>query len=506
MLTLPVAALAATMVSAAPKIISASVFTNGYAFITREIPVHGSGIIKLDPLPTASAGTFILRSTKGVEIKSIRRTEEQATGQKPVESLTDLLKANIGHSVKVGILGGDERLATQESGKLLSADSNLVLIQSGEGVVAIPRDKISMMSSSEGSFTYKQPVTNTKSALEIKVEASGEGKIIMQGLQSGMTWAPSYTVDLIGDNQMDITAKAIVINGIDDMDGADVRLVNGLPNLSWIKSDDPLLSGEIAFDHSGGVGLVPNVPYITYDPSDNSVVVQGTDKQIGAAPHMPAAPPVPMTPAENLYFYHLSSVSLKKGDRGSYQLFEKQLPCEHRYHCYLQPTGVWGGTTTSDVSDELDFTNSQENPLAPAPASVFKDGEIVAQSNFGYTSPHGKGSLYLSQASDIHVSATMVELARQNQALTLPDKSVFDLVTEQETITVENLEKKTIKIELDKIVGGTILKAEGSPTISKASAPNGQNPTSDLDWKVTVPAGGKASYVVSYKTYERISQ
>ena len=136
------AAIAVLGPAPAPKVIGASLFKNGYAVVMREIPVAGSGDISVTELPQVTLGTLWISASDGIQIGSVVKTSEETLDSRDAAGLDDLLTANIGKTVKLGIEGDDKVLDRMVSGRIVVVTAQIVLVQSQHGTVAFAKNRI----------------------------------------------------------------------------------------------------------------------------------------------------------------------------------------------------------------------------------------------------------------------------------------------------------------------------------------------------------------------------
>ena len=118
-------------------------------------------------------------------------------------------------------------------------------------------------------------------------------------------------------------------------------------------------SGEItrksaANELKPGQGLVPDtIDHISYDPTDNSLVLRGVDGQaVNAAGEQ----------LEDLFFYDLEKVSLKRGSRSYQYLYQFETPYKRTYS--------WDGQKGSSIFNKIKFKNQTGKPISTAAASM----------------------------------------------------------------------------------------------------------------------------------------
>ena len=333
-----------------PRVVSVSMFKNGYAFVTREIPITDNSA-KVVEVPVTSLGSLWFWSNEG-QIDSVTGMQEKtpASLTVPLESSDEILRANIGKKFLFNMLYKDEkdgkvsdRRQTVE-GILRTFSNGMITVESPEGTFILKHDKVDSVIAKDSSVVLSRDQKYEVSSHYYKIVTKNNAKsVMMMSLERGMTWAPGYAIDLSSPDKLVFTAKSTVLNDLLDFDNAKLRLITGFPNIQFQNILDPLTSGMSVDDWirsissgvpggfgnggggmnsqsrageftrksaaggamlSGGQGLVPDtIDHIGYDPTDNSLIVRGSNEEMVNAPS---------EQLEDLFFYDLEKVSLKK--------------------------------------------------------------------------------------------------------------------------------------------------------------------------------------------------
>ena len=206
----------------------------------------------------------------------------------------------------------------------------------------------------------------------------------------------------------------------------------------------------------------------------------------------------------DLFFYELTNVSLKRGERGYFPLFTAEVPYESVYDCRIsesQPApGSRGEEFSEDVWHALRLSNDSKQPWTTAPAIVTREGLILGQDTLYFTSLGSRTLLRFTKALDVRASSTEKEVERQHNA---PHwGTTWDLVTAEGKITLINLKPVEVTVVVHRTVEGEIItnpqKAEMSLAQSGITA---ANPTCDLSWELHIKPRDTAELLYTYKRY-----
>ena len=346
----------------------------------------------------------------------------------------------------------------------------------------------------------------------------------MISLESGMTWAPAYAVDISSKDKLSLVAKATVMNDLEDMKGVEARFVTGFPNVPFAGTPEPLLSGQTVYglfglasppqpssalaragakQMKGGSGLVPDgIDFISYNPTDNSLIV---DQGMSTSR-------LPGQQLEDLFFYRQPDVTLQKGERAYYALFHAEAPYKEVYTWdladpvtnnfnYRSPTD---NAAPEDVWHTLEFKNTSGQPLTNAVATTVQKGQILGQDMMNYVSVGGDAELKITKALDVRAETSEEEVSRERGAIRwfVNNTPQFDLVTLKGTLQVTNMKTEPVIPRIRHTFTGDLISTDGDPIVKKtARGLRDTNPTGLLTWNKTLDKGQKLNLTYTYKLY-----
>ncbi len=488
----------------APKVVAASLFKNGYAIITREIPLGPNGEASILDIPQSSLGTLWFSTPKGTQIEEVSNVQQEVKNEVQVASFEDLLRVNIGKdvtltTVNLGLIAG----------RIVMVQGDLITIQQGAKIMVIQRGEIRRVELDEGSKTT-YTITSTQRAL--KLIAKGAGPIYMVSLERGLTWAPGYAIELNDDKNLTITSKATVLNDLADLNNIETRFITGFPNVPFAGLPDPLTSGNSVDQF---LGLIGGTSYRTPSAPGRGRAAEMMS-QNAAAPAEDfggsmAINNLPGMQTEELFFYRRPNVQLKKGDRAYYILFRAEAPYERLYTWDVDDSiendtyrALPTGGEPEDIWQTIKFKNTASQPFTTGAASVFRDGQIVGQDMMHYTTAGAETSLKVTKSLDIRARRTEEELTRQKAALTIPGVGPFDLITIKGSLDVENLKADSINLRIRKQLTGEVVATDGAPKVTKTATGIRQtNPQSQLEWTIPVPSTKHVKLTYTYRVYIR---
>lgn len=167
--------------------------------------------------------------------------------------------------------------------------------------------------------------TTRRAVLRLHAQSRRDrGRVAIVYLAKGITWAPSCVIDISDPGIARVTAKAEILNEIEDLGGVPVNLVSGFPNFRFADVTDPIaMRGDLA----AFLRSLISPP----DPAQGgrrAILTQAT----GPAPFAgDLTPPYLNEPVEGqrfeeLFFYEQERVALARGERGYYPLYAVASP------------------------------------------------------------------------------------------------------------------------------------------------------------------------------------
>lgn len=514
-LSLIAGGLMAQVPAAAPdtRITGVSMFKNGYAVVVRETPILADGSVSIRQIPQSSLGTLWFTASSGVKISDVVSSHEDKKGERDASSIDEILTANIGKEVRLGTRTGDSVTGPEIIGTISSVTGQIVVLNSPNGMIAVPKAIINSVGAKSGELLFKMPTYEQQRVIRIKT-TGGAGKISMVSLERGITWAPAYAVDITDPDKLSIVGKATVLNDLADLDGIEARFVTGFPNIPFAGLPDPLTSGQPVDQF---IAMINGIGSANFDRAPGSAGRAGEMmSQNAAAPgedFFTSFDPtlLPGLQEGELFFYRRPDVRMKRGDRAYYVLFRAEAPYETLYTWDIddsigndtnyRPIPV---SSADDVWQSLRFKNTAGQPFTTAAATTFKNGQIIGQDMLQYTSAGAEAKLRITKALDLRAEHSEEEKARTRGALVLPNYGNYDLVTIHGTLELTNMKATKVKVKVTKAFTGELISATGEPKSAKVGKGLQQvNSRFALEWTKEVEPGKKLTISYDYKVYVR---
>ncbi len=512
-----------------PESIHIATFKNGIGVVTlqTELP-KPEGLYQFRPLPDATLGSFWVSWPEQLRLTDIKATQAASTATVRAANLHEVLEANIGRTLDLKIDDAWNRL------KIVDIPENhgnpviqprreniippptppglgdLILVEDSMGVRAVPIHKVqeARLDSDDPHYTIHRP--KMENVIEFRSEPingsrrnGGGSAVSFTYLAKGISWSPSYVIDISEEDEASMSAKAVIVNDLIPLENASAELITGYPHIQFENTNSAFSLTPL----DQILNQLRGQPRERMADVASNVMFQSV--RAAKAMEMPSMPATPVSgeSTEDLYFYELDKITLKKGERGYYPLFAGKIPYEHLYTWDIpndvDPEGRSHRGRNQDSEEivwhSLKLTNTTGRPWTTAPAVTMKNGRILGQDTLHFTPHRGTSDLRITRAVSVQAEQTENEVDRQRNAATFYRRS-YDLVVLQGELAVTNYKDKPIQLEITKTISGEVQEVEGDFDITKlAQGLQSVNPQSQIKWNVEVKPGKENAVKLTYK-------
>ena len=518
------------------KTTSVAAFKNGLGFFIRQGAANlknGQGRIPF--VPEASLGSLWLApNDSGTTLEELVAYRYKLPKEHSVASLQELLHNNVGKSVTVGFINKEytgEMLGISGAENATvpispagagqpptfpALQSQLLLLKVDGKVLALNPAYINSVSLPDKPnlvFTQNDEAKALRFTLK---NARDTASLTLGYLQKGLGWTPSYLISLQDEKNARITMQAVLTNDAEDLAGADVFFVVGVPNFEYSDKLSPMALQQTLtefmqdaarrdFDRTNQFSNAVMGQRLALPISGrNTVDLNSTVGEIEGAPE------------EDLFLYTRPGVTLAKGERATYNIFAAPAACEHIYEWQVTDSpqvDIYGNPQNSNLpSDQKDINtvwhslrlkNAGKFPWTSAPAMVISGTQPVSQDTLSYTPKGASTNLKLTIATDVRTDKIELEVDRQPRALNR-NGTQFDSVTVEGTLKVKNYKSKDIALRIYRNLIGEVLSAtDNGKTEKLAEVIRALNPTSRVTWDLTLKAGEEKVITYRYKILVR---
>lgn len=489
------------------KTSSISIFRNQTAFVIKDGQVDTkNGIYRIEEgIPGALYGTLWFDTPKK-NIKSIISFPDTVSNvlTNKAKTFQELLASNLNKKVKL-FLRDDvlyEGIVDELNGHLLTikTDSSYVNFETSN----IKRLEFLAKPDNEVSIDK----TRVQHVLEVNFrDKAANQQLNMMYLQGGYSWHPHYLIELDSETKAHLTLSADLVNDVEDISDAEINFVVGVPNFKYADK---------------GATLVDFVPIIKPAVKMTYKVEWSPDtyeEKVVAVPQSGADNSVAGSIQEDLFFYTLKDVNLKKGGRGHYELLSSDIDIQHIYECNLSGNSsanknyteqyLFTPSADTKVIHTLRLDNNGTMPWTTGSALVVKKTKggkkPISQDKLNYTSVKDHSYLKLTEAPDIQVTHQEKQILREEKFKKAPrhgSKYFYDLITVEATIKVKSYKQKSVAINIKRPLLGQLL--ETSVPWLKSERVREHNPlnkTTDVCWETNIGGGEELEITYQYKLF-----
>ena len=389
-------------------------------------------------------------------------------------------------------------------------DGDFALRLANGSVVRLPEAAIAAVSA-EGGDSAEIPV------LEI---AGATAPFEMQYLARGATWAPSYRLALGKDGKARLEMSAEIRNEMEDLDGAELFLVSGFPNVEAAEIPGLLASGNSVscfldslarpkqqYGRGGGHSAYMSQMAWTMNSVDFADLGGG------------ASDALPQIPGEgnsaDIHYRAAGRVTLAAGTTLRLPLGAGETPVARFVD--WEPGwkyNEWGRRESDGDEDQrvpwdaVRFRNPLDAPLTTGPIAVFADGRLLGQATVRWTNPGQEATLRVTKA--LTVAGTFEE-TMPGRLEDYPTVNRFDghyrRVTIEAKLAATNHRAEAAMLRVRPTILGEFQEASEAPESVRndgsREARGALNPSQVLSWTFELAPGETKELTYRYTTLVR---
>lgn len=518
-----------------------ALFKNGYGTVTLEGKTAKGSAMELTGLPTPSYGSFWLSAEPGVSVRELVSSRVNDKIPKTDYGRSEFLKANAGKLVRVTTDKGmviEGRVAASGSSLLLDArrpnmmdaasspvveegsvgygfPSSMdkgILLQTETGYVMFQENSLRQieMLDKDVSFPF-WIVERTRLVLNLENPAPGK-TVTVSSLSSGISWLPSYRVELGEGGKGHLQCKAIIMNELMDLDKVDMELISGFPSLQMPGLPSPISMKQTMSDLFASLGSdKPGTEYARSRLTSNIMSQSRTWQPVFNMEAPTAIDPNKIRQAEDLFFYSISGFSCKYRERVTRTLFDGNIPYSHVYTWDIpdqKTLAEWnrnrsGGEKAPsplEVWHCIRLTNSLNAPWSTGIVELVSQGRLAGQSTLTFTNPGEQVLVRLNKSMEtmVHVSEETISSEQVKHK-----NYTRQQYTVKGSLTMKNISGREMDVQVRKSIIGTPQAVSGDGKMS--SLPNWDrslNPDGKFQWEVALKPGEEKELTYQYTYLE----
>ncbi len=521
-----------------------TLFKNGLGFIVSHTSLpEDAKAIKMGQLPIPSFGTFWVGYPKNVKLQNLVTSIEETEEIIAVQSLSQLLQMNNGrkaviHTSDCDIEGTILSVKSENAKKILinpyymnprssripnelmhkTYSDNLIMIKTNKGIVALNPSSILRAEFSDDDPENMRTIKQSRPRITMNLDkpAGGE-KVSVSYLTRGVTWMPSYLIDLTDSKTAKFSAHAIIINEVTDFKNVKVQLVTGFPNIKFGEILNPIAKCQSLADFMNSLsGSRQSGSRGNYMMTQQAVMSNYTlmeQRELEESSIEPAySTAVEGDVAEDLFFYPIKNLTLLKDQTAWIPLFTADMSYKHIYTWNIEDflnkeeryrSESQDRKTAEEVWHSCRLVNSLDMPLTTAATEFLTDGEFTGQDVCYYTAPKGETTIRINKALNVLAEQAEVEVDRKRNASEFHGYR-YDLVTVRGELKIRNKLNKAIEIEIKKEHSGELIESQPKCKDTKTAKGLKQvNPKHILTWNIDLKSGEEQNISYKYQVYIR---
>jgi hypothetical protein len=507
--------------SAKSRIVSVGLFKNGLAVVKREVTASGPGTYALDDVPEPIHGTYWVESTAPVE--TIVRSSEVDV---PAPAVPGNLQEDLaGKKVVVHLKGGvlpaavgtvmPPKPSKQDHARMADVPipagtdsavpaSRFLLLQTAKGRIYVDTSEIAFVESEGAADTVKR--RRSRLLLKLGGTEKADTKILVSYLTHGISWAPSYRVDISDPKTLVLEQQAVIKNELADLDDAELQLISGFPSVQFAHVTSPLSARTTWATFFQQLNQhVGRQPYVL----QNAVVAQVANNEPS-----PLAPSLGATPAGegvDLHYQSIGKRSLALSDslalqvasgKAAYERVVEWLVPDSRDE-YGRHVGRADETEpANDAWDALKFSNPFAFPMTTGPAAVVANGRFNGQRTTFWVNPGEETILRVNKALSIRTRAVEHEDQKNgvdSREFVWIGGRQFRRSTVEGELSISNHRQETVKLVIRRLFSGELIHADESPKTSlREEGVYSVNKRNELLWNLTLKAGEEKKLTYRY--------
>jgi hypothetical protein len=534
---------AAEEVQVVPHVDSVGLFKNGVAVVRASFEAKQGGVYRWEDIPRPIHGSFWVESEGSVGVRSTTRmVEELDDAEIPGGNLQRDLAGQV-VTVKLKNTAGiqepelrgkvwmipqatprkvwDTSMPTNDPNAFYrtrwntpgipnsnpqpaTTGSFLVLEREEGGRQYIDLSTLASVTADGPFGPAKRKVEKPVMLFEVGEAPRKDGRVRISYLTRGITWAPSYLIDLTAPDKLAIRRNAVVRNELMELKDTELQLISGFPNIEFAHVDSPLWAGgslAAFFQQLGQPGGGNGSP-----AASQQMVMYNS-----AAPSFASGLPdlgAEKNAGDDVHFESIGSRTLVPGDSLSLETGSDTASCERVVEWVVaDPRDVDGRylrMTTgkepepSQAWDALKFTNPFKFPLTTGPATITEAGRFRGQSLSQWVNPGQSTCLRITKALSIQTRASEVEEEAQREQLRIGGRD-YQRTKVKGTLTLHNFRGKEAVMNVRAEFSGEMLEAEGKPeTKLRVEGVGSINPQRELVWTFKLAPGEEKTITYRY--------
>lgn len=480
------------------RIIHVGLFKNGLAVVRRAVTLPGPGAFDVEDVPAPIHGTFWIDSSADVSVRVTTRTTET------VEEI--VLTGRIQEDLAGAVVDLERKDGGVIRGTVLErhpGGGGLLILETEEGRVYLDPSLVASLRVVEAA--EREPLTSKKETpvLELTPGAGTEGPLELEitYLTRGVTWTPSYRVDIEDPDVLVVSQKTVINNELTDLKDVQVELISGFPSIEFAQVNSPMTMGTQLATFFGQLGSASSSLLHASRGDIRSQVVSNV-VNYSSPQGLGDGPIVPTSDGVDMHHREIGGHSLAKGDALVLPLASATAPYERIVEWKIpdlrdewgRPVDDWRRQQDPSFADDgvwdaLRFANPFDFPMTTAPALIVDGSRFNGQRTSTWVNPGQKTTLRITKALSIRTMATELEEPSDREFVVIGGRNYRKPVVNGELLVCNHRGEPTTVV-IRRAFSGELVSSDGDPEVRLLeSGVYNINNRSELVWKITLKPG-----------------
>jgi len=511
------------------RVVSAGLFKNGLAVVARVVKLSGAGTYLISDVPAPVHGTFWIESEDDVEVRVTMRDMEvlprsntaidfqdqlagkevtiyfQEPGVPPVTGKVVATESPRGDAVWNRQYQQPRHYGYYWQGNQTRAPARFLILETEDGREYVDASMIARVTVPGPS----DKITERKPVLLLTVTRHKPTTIRMSYLAKGLSWTPSYRVDISGDKDMTIEQKAIIKNELGAFNDADVFLISGFPSVQFGHVISPLslqqtwatffqqLNTQIR-PGNGGMGQILQQQAVVF----NMAVPSPSGLDMSAAPS---------GEGPDIYYQPVGKRTMAEGDSIMLRVATAETSYKRIVEWVVPDTRRADGRHIQEherrqnpdkyqdaVWDALRFKNPFSFPMTTGAAMIVGKGKFFGERTSFWVNKGEETTLHITKALSIRTRSSEQEEPNSRQVVYIGNDD-YHKTTVKGELMMNNHRKEKISMVIRRQFSGELLDSTGEPKcVLREEGVWSVNRRNELTWALTLNPGEERTLTYNY--------
>ncbi|MDF1754885.1 MAG: hypothetical protein P1U89_19010 [Verrucomicrobiales bacterium] len=484
--------------SAQSTINRVSLFKNGLAAIQAKVDIPESGEVVMADVPTPVNGTYwvqsdsplisritkrkvpadfsgfkqseLLRSLAGQQVELALESRPPLIGKviMPPEAKDENFERNYASVTSNQFnrywLGGNREIPQLEK--------PMVYIEKRDGsITAITPGEIRQI-----YFKSKSEATTEETVLVIKSTDGKPAEANVEYLTRGISWVPSYRLDISDPTKLEIRQKAVLRNELADLSNTEIRVISGFPSIKFASVDAPFApEANWTKFFKQMVQMAQNSSSHNGSAFSNSGYTQIGHGSTFNPDNQPQPPAEQGSGSVDLHFQSLGRQDLAKGDVLAMEVARAESNYEQIVDWKVPDTRDADGQQVEEYEiqrspekyateawDAILFKNPFDFPMTTAAAMIVKNGDFQGQQQTRFTNPGEEITAQINKALSVVTRHIETEELNAREETTLFGRDYYRTTVAGE-LTVTNYRNSKVTMRIRREFSGKFVSGDEEP-------------------------------------------